>query len=112
LSFGWQALSAEARSAKMDGPPVARLFLLRVRIMKPCPPSYGGEGRALLVGRVYNLPAALASALLLEDCAELYDALSPAEKRERSEELSQLAWTAEDRQPQWNLSERRKRKKT
>jgi hypothetical protein len=77
---------------------------------KPCPASYGSEGRALLVGRVYNLPAALASALLLEDCAELYDALSPAEKRERSDELSQLAWTADDRRPQWPLSDRRKKK--
>ena len=65
------------------------------------------------MGRVYNLPAALASALLLEDCVELYDALTPAEKRERSEELSQLAWTAEDRQPQqWTLSDRRKKKQT
>jgi hypothetical protein len=65
----------------------------------------------LLVGRVYNLPAALASALLLEDCAELYDALSSAEKRERSEELSQLAWTADDRQPRWTLANRRKKPK-
>ena len=65
----------------------------------------------MLVGRVYNLPAALASALLLEDCAELYETLSPSEKRERSEELSQLAWTAEDRRSHWTLSDRRKKKR-
>ena len=94
-----------------NGPPVAIFLPLRVRITKPCPPSYGSEGRSLLVGRVYNLPAALASALLLEECVELYETLTVEEKRERSEEMAHLAWTADDRQTKWPLSDRRKKKR-
>jgi hypothetical protein len=66
------------------------------------------------VGRVYNLPAALASALLLDGCAELYETLTPAEKRERSEQASRLAWTADDRHPsaRWFVPDRSKKKKS
>ena len=86
---------------------------MRVRILKECPASYGREGRAFLVGRVYNLAAPLASALLLDGCAELYDTLTPAEKRERSEEAARLVWTADDRQAaRWFVPDRSKKKRS
>jgi hypothetical protein len=49
---------------------------MRVRILKHPPASYGIDGESLLIGRVYNLAAELASALLLEGCAEVYDAMT------------------------------------
>jgi hypothetical protein len=57
---------------------------MRMRITKTPPRDYGSVSDSLLVGRVYNLDAALASALLLEGCAELYDLLTPEERHERS----------------------------
>ena len=55
--------------------------VMRVRISRKVPPEYGLTGMSLVIGRVYNLDTALASALILERCADLYDLLSPAEKR-------------------------------
>ena len=49
---------------------------MRVRITKTPPASYGIDGESLMIGRVYNLASELASALLLEGCAEVYDAAS------------------------------------
>ena len=54
---------------------------MRMRITKTPPRDYGSVCESLLVGRIYNLDAALASALLLEGCAELYDLLTPEERR-------------------------------
>jgi len=65
---------------------------MRMRITKAPPSEYGSATQSLLVGRIYNLDAALASALLLEGCAELYDLLSPEERRERNSRPQQ-AWT-------------------
>ena len=69
---------------------------MRMRITKTPPSEYGIAIDSLLVGRVYNLDAALASALLLEDCAEVYDLLTPEERRERREARSHDAWTPID----------------
>jgi hypothetical protein len=63
-----------------------------VRILKAPPATYSSDTQALLVGRIYNLDASLASALLLEGCAELYEGLSDQEKRERSR--TDLLWEA------------------
>jgi hypothetical protein len=79
---------------------------MRVRILQKPPATYGIDDDSLLVGRVYNLASELASALLLDGYAELYDTLTPDEKRERSEEASHVAWTAEDRHRRWPISNR------
>ena len=78
---------------------------MRVRIVRKPPPTYtnGIDAAALAVGRVYNLAAALASALMLDGFAELYEALSPAEKRERAGVAAHTAWTAADHAQQWTL---------
>ena len=47
---------------------------MRVRIIKTPPASYGIDGESLLIGRVYNLASELASALLLDGYAEVFDA--------------------------------------
>ena len=65
---------------------------MRMRITKAPPGEYVTSSQSLLVGRIYNLDVALASALLLEGCAELYDLLSPEERRERNSRPQQ-AWT-------------------
>jgi hypothetical protein len=65
---------------------------MRMRITKAPPREYGSATETLLVGRIYNLNPALASALLLDDCAEVYDLLSPAERRERSDALTHDGW--------------------
>ena len=67
---------------------------MRVRILRAPPPSYSAETRSLLVGRIYNLDASLASALLLDGCAEVYDSLSAEEKRERTR--TDVLWEAPD----------------
>jgi hypothetical protein len=54
---------------------------VRVRITRLPPPSYGDEGESLRIGNVYNLEASLASALLADDCAELFETLSEDEKQ-------------------------------
>ncbi len=69
---------------------------MRMRITKTPPREYRIASDSLLVGRVYNLDAALASALLLEDCAEVYDLLTPEEKRERAEAHAHDGWTPLD----------------
>jgi hypothetical protein len=66
---------------------------MRMRITKAPPREYGSATDSLLVGRVYNLEPALASALLIEDCAEVYDLLSPDERRERIDALTHDVWT-------------------
>lgn len=70
---------------------------MRVWITRPPPHDYGLGEDSLLVGRVYNLDAAHASALLLDGCAEVYDLLTPAEKRARLEAQSQNGWGPADR---------------
>ena len=60
------------------------------------PREYGSATESLLVGRVYNLDVSLASALLLEGCAEVYDLLSVEERRSRTEALAKDAWTPPD----------------
>ena len=55
---------------------------MRIRITRTPPPTYGIDGDSLLVGRVYDLDASLAAALMIEGCAESYDLLTPTEKRE------------------------------
>lgn len=65
---------------------------MRMRITKAPPGEYVTSAQSLLVGRIYNLDVALASALLLEGCAELYDLLSPEERRERNSRPHE-AWT-------------------
>ena len=79
---------------------------MRVRIVRRPPVQYsnGIDAESLAVGRVYNLASSLASALMLDGYAELYDALSPAEKRERAGQAAWTAWTAADHAQQWELS--------
>jgi hypothetical protein len=74
---------------------------MRVRILRKPPPNYGVDIDSLLVGRVYNLSAALASALMIEGYAELYETLTADEKRERSDEASRNGWTAADDHRRW-----------
>jgi hypothetical protein len=63
--------------------------------------STGVESDSLLIGRIYNLAPALASALMLDGYAELYETLTAEEKQERSEQASHEAWTADDHQQRW-----------
>ncbi len=70
---------------------------MRVRITKQPPPTYGFDGDSLLVGRVYNLDASLAAALMVDGCAESYDLLSPAEKREFRLRKPATLWKAANR---------------
>ena len=65
---------------------------MRVRITKPPPPSFGVDGESLLIGRVYNLASELASALLLMQCAEIYDAATD----QREEHGGFSIWKAND----------------
>jgi len=81
-----------------------------VRILRKPSASYGVDDDSLLVGRVYNLASGLASALLLDGFAELYDTLTPDEKRERSAQASHVAWTATDRQQRRTITPRRRTK--
>lgn len=70
---------------------------MRVRITKHPPASYGVDGDSLRIGRIYNLDSSLASALLADNCAELYDTLSVSEKREREDSSRNHVWQAHDR---------------
>jgi len=84
---------------------------MRVRVLRKPPAStYGIEDDSLLVGRVYNLASELASALLLDGFAELYDTLTLDEKRERSAQATHVAWTAADRRQRWPITARRRKK--
>lgn len=86
---------------------------MRVRIVRKPPKQYnnGVDAESLAIGRVYNLAPSLASALMLDGYAEMYDALSPAEKRERAGQAAQTAWTAADRAQQWEVPPRKSRPK-
>jgi hypothetical protein len=83
---------------------------MRIRITRKPPNTYsnGTESDILLVGRIYNLAPALASALMLDGYAELYETLTPEEKRERSEQASHEAWTAHDYPARWTVSKTEK----
>ena len=72
---------------------------MRVRITKRPPASYGKDGEALRVGRIYNLQAGLASALMAEGCAELYDALPAEARRDRT---PKDLWQSRDRDRPWS----------
>ena len=84
---------------------------MRIRLARrPSPGSGNDLVESLLVDRIYNLPPALASALMLDGgYAGLYDTLSPDEKRERSEKSTHDAWTANDHPPRWNVSRKGKK---
>ena len=83
---------------------------MRVRIVQKPPAQYttGVDAEFLAVGRVYNLESSLASALMLDGYAEAYDALSPAEKRERAGEATHHAWTAADHAQRWTLPKKKR----
>lgn len=85
---------------------------MRVRIIRKPPSLYGNgvDSNSLLVGRVYNLAPAVASALMIDGYAELYDALSPSEKRARAGQAAHMAWTAADRPPRWTVPIRKKKR--
>ncbi|MGH9347931.1 MAG: hypothetical protein ACRD26_11785 [Vicinamibacterales bacterium] len=70
---------------------------MRVWITRPPPHNYGFGGDPLLVGRIYNLDAAHASALLLDGCAEVYDLLTAEERRARLGAQSENGWGPADR---------------
>jgi hypothetical protein len=72
---------------------------MRVRITKRPPKSYGKEGAALRVGRIYNLQAGLASALMADGCAELYDTLPADARRER---MARDLWQSRERGRPWS----------
>ena len=78
---------------------------MRIRIIKRPPKAYDNHERALRVGHLYNLNSAVASALIADGCAELDEALSPHERRERDTKLKGEMWEASDRKhpPQWKL---------
>ena len=64
-----------------------------------------------MVGRVYNLAFALASALMLDGYAEMYETLTPEEKRERTDEASHMGWTAADYHRRWATPRAKVKKK-
>ena len=64
-----------------------------------------------MVGRVYNLAAAVASALMVDGYAELYETLTAEEKRERTDEASHMAWTAADYPRTWTTPPGKSKKK-
>lgn len=70
---------------------------MRVRITRQPPEAYGSDTKSLRVGRVYNLQAALASALMADGCAELFDLLPQSERRERDVRSPGDLWQAADR---------------
>lgn len=72
---------------------------MRVRIIKRPPASYGDDGAALRVGRIYNLQAGFASALLVEGCAELYDTLPAEARRDRT---PKDLWQSRERNAPWS----------
>ena len=78
---------------------------MRIRITEKPPKAYDIQQRSLRVGRVYNLDSAVASALIADGCAELDEALSADERRERDKEIRGEMWEASDRRhaPQWML---------
>ena len=67
---------------------------MRVRILKKPPSSYGIDGESLIIGRLYNLDASLASALMVDGCAEYFDVLTDEEKRRHL--LGDQVWNAAD----------------
>lgn len=67
---------------------------MRIRITSRPPASYGSEGDALRTGTIHNLDPALASALIADGCAELFEALSDAQKKEST---GGALWQAPDR---------------
>lgn len=71
---------------------------MRIRITRQ-PPDYGVDGSWLRVGRIYNLESSLASALLADGCAELYDTLPPEARRDRT--VSDV-WRSNDRTKPWS----------
>jgi len=81
---------------------------MRVRITRKPPDAYtnGVESDSMLVGRVYNLAHPLASALMLDGYAELYETLTAEEKRDRSEQASHEGWIADDHPPRWAALEK------
>jgi hypothetical protein len=82
---------------------------MRVRIISKPPTTNDLDNESLLVGRVYNLSASHASALMIDGYAELYETLTDDEKRERTDEASRTAWTAADSDRRW-LPTRSKRR--
>ena len=72
---------------------------MRVRIVKRPPEIYGKEGQTLRVGRIYNLPAGLASALMADGCAELYDTLPIEARRDRT---PKDLWQSRERGRPWS----------
>jgi hypothetical protein len=85
---------------------------MRVRMLQKPPATYGIDGDSMLIGRIYDVASELASALLLDGYAELYDTLTADQKRERSEQASHVAWTADDRHTRWPISNRRRKDKS
>jgi hypothetical protein len=69
-------------------------YQMRVRITRRPPASYGTDGESLRIGSVYNLDSALASALLADDCAQLFETLPEEEKRQSG---GGSVWQAPDR---------------
>jgi hypothetical protein len=67
---------------------------MRIRITRHIPPSYGSEADSLRLGTIHNLDSALASALIADGCAELFEALSDAQKKEST---GGALWQAPDR---------------
>jgi hypothetical protein len=57
---------------------------MRVRITRRSTSAYGADTASLRVGGVYNLESSLASALIADACAELYETLSDEEKHRAS----------------------------
>jgi hypothetical protein len=69
---------------------------MRVRIISAVPSSYDVDGASLHVGNIYDLESSLASALIADQCAELYEALSDEEKH-RASTGTGFIWEAADR---------------
>lgn len=77
---------------------------MRVGITKRLPPSYSDSADSLLTGRIYNLDSALASALIADGCADLYE--SPTREAQKplfEEHRRSQMWEAQDRAraPRW-----------
>jgi len=78
---------------------------MRIRITREPPESYTSRRTAFGVGRVYNVDSALASALIAEGCAELDEALTPDERRDRDQRSRGEIWEVPDRKhaPRWKI---------
>ncbi len=77
---------------------------MRILVTRRPAASYGSLAQSLLIGRIYNLDASVASALLADGCAELYETMNDTA---RQQTRPRGLWQSADRTRPWsrNLAE-------